>query len=451
VRVPRCCCAVRYNRGLRFSHPSLSALGHRNFRLIWIGLLLSFTGSFMQNAALLWHVSLLVPDQKGLALGAVGLAKVIPIVAFSMISGVVADAWNRRRLMLLTQTGSAVVAMALAYLAWRGITVVWPIYALAALGAAVGAFDLPARQALVPMLVPRRDLPNAISLNTIMVQLASVVGPAIGGLLIASTGLTVVYLANALSFAFVIVALLMMRGVPERPDQSSARDDISWRAAREGLRFVFRSPLIRSTMLLDFFATFFSSATALLPIFAQDVLHVGARGYGWLYAAPAVGATMMSAAMVLLTERIERRGQALLWAVAIYGLATIGFGLSRSFWITFACLAATGVADTVSMVIRNVVRQLETPDRLRGRMTGVNMMFFNGGPQLGEIEAGAVANWLGAPFSVITGGIGCLLATGWVAAVTPQLRRYRAPSLDAMNAVAAADSPRTEQGDSASG
>jgi len=136
----------------------------------------------------------------------------------------------------------------------------------------------------------------------------------------------------------------------------------------------------------------------------------------------------MSAGMVWMTERIVERGRVLLWAVAAYGLATIGFGFSRSFWLTFACLAATGAADTISMVIRNIVRQLETPDRLRGRMTGINMIFFIGGPQLGELEAGLIANWFGAPLSVITGGIGCLMATGWVAATTPDLRHYRAPS-----------------------
>jgi MFS family permease len=199
---------------------------------------------------------------------------------------------------------------------------------------------------------------------------------------------------------------------------------MSLAAIRDGLRFVFRSPMIRSTMLLDFFATFFSSATALLPIFAQDVLHVGAKGYGWLYAAPAAGAVVTSAVMVPITERIKRRGPTLLWAVSGYGLATVVFGLSRSFWLTFLCLALTGATDTVSMVIRNIVRQLETPDRLRGRMTGVNMVFFMGGPQLGELEAGAVANWLGAPISVISGGVGCLVATGWIAAATPGLRRY---------------------------
>jgi predicted MFS family arabinose efflux permease len=144
-----------------------------------------------------------------------------------------------------------------------------------------------------------------------------------------------------------------------------------------------------------------------------------------LYAAPAVGAVATSAVMVPMTDRIERRGPTLLWAVGGYGLATVIFGLSRSFWLTFCCLAMTGATDTVSMIIRNIVRQLETPDRLRGRMTGVNMVFFMGGPQLGELEAGAVANWLGAPFSVISGGVGCLLATAWVAASTPALRHYR--------------------------
>ncbi|HMB81361.1 MAG TPA: MFS transporter, partial [Vicinamibacterales bacterium] len=311
------------------SRGSFVALQHRNYRLIWIGLFVSFSGSMMQNAALLWHVSLLVsPDRKGLALGMVGLVRVLPIMIFSMISGVVADAWDRRKLMLFTQIGATIVAAGLAILAFRGVTHVWPIYLLAALGSSVGAFDLPARGALVPTLVPREHLPNAISLNTIMFQTASVVGPSLGGILIANTGVGWVYVANAVSFAFVIVALLMMRDVPAHPtSETGSRDDVSLHAALEGLRFVFRSPLIRSTMLLDFFATFFSSATALLPIFAQDILHVGAKGYGWLYAAPAVGAMVMSGVLVTMVDRIERRGLTLLWAIAGYGLATVVFGI----------------------------------------------------------------------------------------------------------------------------
>jgi MFS family permease len=410
----------------------LGALRHRNFRLIWWGLLLSFTGSFMQSAAILWHVSLLVPDERrALALGLVGLARIGPVLVFSLISGVAADALNRRRLMIATQSLLAALAAVLAALTIRGLTAVWPIYALAAVSSAVGAFDLPARQALVPTLVPREDLPNAISLNTIATQTASVAGPALGGLMIASANVGWVYAVNAVSFLFVIGALLLMKGEGEAHlaarddgDSSVRRGDFTVSAALEGLRFVFRAPLIRSTMLLDFFATFFSSATALLPIFAQDVLHVGARGYGWLYAAPAVGAVVTSGIMVRAVNRIDRRGLVLVGAVLVYGAATVVFGLSTAFWLTFACLALTGAADTVSMVFRNLIRQLETPDHLRGRMVGVNMVFFMGGPQLGELEAGLVANWLGPVVSVVSGGLGCLASTLWISASTPALRAY---------------------------
>jgi MFS family permease len=292
-----------------------------------------------------------------------------------------------------------------------------------------GAFDGPARQALVPNLVPREHLANAISLYAIMLQVASVAGPSIGGILIATLGVGWVYAVNAVSFAFVIVALLMMRDVPGR--DASRPGEVSVGAIREGLDFVFANPIIRSTMLLDFFATFFSSATALLPIFAQDILHVGARGYGWLYAAPSAGAAVASLVMVRSIEEIDRRGLVMLWSVVMYGLATVLFGVSQFFWLTFLCLALTGAADMVSTVLRNVVRQLETPDHLRGRMIGVNMVFFMGGPQLGELEAGSVAQWIGAPLSVITGGLGCLIATGWIAARTPALRHYHRASVDA--------------------
>jgi MFS family permease len=405
------------------------ALRHRDFRLLWAGLLLSFTGTFMQAAAVLWHVSLLVPDNKrALALGFVGLARIGPVLFFSLISGVAADAWNRRTLMLITQSVMALLAGVLAFLTLRGLHSVWPIYALAACSSAVGAFDLPARQALVPTLVPRAHLPNAISLNTMAAQTASVAGPALGGLMIAWVNVGWVYAVNAVSFLFVIAALAAMRGQGSTHVEGIGgrdRGEFTLAAALDGLRFVFRAPLIRSTMLLDFFATFFSSATALLPIFAQDVLHVGARGYGWLYAAPAAGALLASAVMVRAVDSIRERGRVLIGAVIGYGLATVAFGVSKIFWLTFACLAATGAADTVSMVYRNLIRQLETPDSMRGRMIGVNMVFFMGGPQLGELEAGLVANWLGPVVSVVSGGLGCLLTTIWISAATPELRRYR--------------------------
>jgi MFS family permease len=404
----------------------LIALRHRNFRLLWIGLLVSFSGTFMQSAAVLWHVSVLVPsERRAIALGLVGLVRIVPVILFSLVSGVAADAFDRRKLMLVTQTIMAILAALLAILTFRGLTAVWPIYLLTAVSAAAGAFDLPARQALTPNLVPREHLPNAITLNSIMLQTASVTGPAVGGLLLATQGVGWVYTVNAVSFLFVIGALLAMD--PPRHDETAPADrsNFTVSAALEGLKFVFRAPLIRSTMLLDFFATFFSSATALLPIFAQDILHVGARGYGWLYAAPAAGALLTSAIMVRVVDWIERRGEVLIGAVAIYGLATVAFGFSRVFWLSFLCLAITGAADTVSTTFRNLIRQLETPDRLRGRMMGVNMVFFIGGPQLGELEAGLVANWLGAVVSVVTGGLGCVAATAAIAGVTPALRAYR--------------------------
>ena len=389
-------------------------------------------GSMMQSAAILWHVSLLVPpSHRGMALGMVGLVRVVPIIVLSLIAGVVADAVDRRRLLIVTQSGMALSAAILAWVTFKGVHALWPVYVLASLGAAFGSFDGPARQSLIPNLVPRDHLPNAISLNTIMFQIAAVLGPALGGLVIGTLGVGWAYALNALSFLFVIGALIAMRDVPKRAGDGTAR--ITFSAAGEGLRFVFRAPLIRSTMLLDFFATFFASATALLPIFAQDILHVGARGYGMLSAAPSVGALITSAILVRRIDDIQRRGQVMLWSVAGFGVATIAFGLSRSFWLTFACLALTGVTDTVSMVIRNIIRQLNTPDALRGRMTSVNMIFFMGGPQLGELEAGMVAQGLGAPFAVISGGVACVVATAWIAARTPRLRAYRHES-DAVEA-----------------
>jgi len=404
-------------------HFHLPALRHRNYRLLWIGQLISVSGTMMQTAAILWHVSLLVPaDRKGLALGLVGLVKVVPIVAFSLFSGVVADVIDRRRMMLVTQTTMAGLATILAVLTFQGLRSVWPIYVLAALTSAASAFDAPARQSLIPNLVPREHLPNALSLNSIVFQAASVAGPSLAGLVIGVGGVAWAYAINALSFVAVIVGVLLMRDV--QGSAASEASEISWGAAKEGIRFVFASPMIRSTMLLDFFATFFASATALLPIFAQDILHVGAHGYGLLYAAPSAGALVASLGMIRAVDAIRHRGRTLLWAVAGYGAATVIFGFSRSFWLTWGCLAASGAFDTVSTVFRNVIRQLETPDHLRGRMVGVNMVFFMGGPQLGELEAGMVANWWGAAWSVVSGGIGSLIATSWIAATTPALRRY---------------------------
>jgi MFS family permease len=240
-------------------------------------------------------------------------------------------------------------------------------------------------------------------------------------------------LINAVSYLAVIVALLLMGPVPQvltGAGMPSLFNRTLASSVKEGLRFVVRQPIILSSMLLDFFATFFSTATALLPKFAGEILAVGPVGYGWLAAAPSFGAITV-AVFLAFRRTIRRQGRVLLVAVMGFGLATVVFGLSRAFWLTFAALALTGATDGLSTIIRNTIRQVQTPDNLRGRMTSVNQLFFMGGPQLGEMEAGLVAQWLGVPFAVISGGIGCMLSVVAIAARYPALRRYRGdePSL----------------------
>ena len=382
------------------------------------------SGTMMQNAAILWHIALLAPPGwKALSLGLVGLARIGPILVFGLWSGVMADAVDRRKLMLVAQVVMMLAATVLALVTVTGRANAWVILVIAGIGAAAGASDGPARQALLPSLVPLEHLPNAIGLNSILYQTASILGPTLAGVALAMTSVATVYALNAVSFLTTISAILLMRDLPSR--SLPERGAISLTALGEGLRFVFGAPLLRATLLLDGLATFFCSATALLPLFAQDVIQVGPRGYGWLYAAPSIGAVLSSAVMVRLVSRIRRRGVVLLSAVAVYGLATIVFGLARTFWPMFLALAATGSADTVSAVLRNVVRQFETPDRLRGRMVGISMLFFMGGPQLGEFESGIAAQWLGAGPAVIVGGVASLLTTAWIAWRSPALRAYR--------------------------
>ena len=403
------------------------ALKHPRFRYLWLGLLISMAGSQMQLWAIFWHIRTLT-DQP-IALGGVGLARILPVIIFSLIGGAIADTLNRRRIMLVTQVSLAMVALALGWLTLQGeINLVW-IYALTALQAVAAAFDLPARQALVPNLVPARDLPNAFSLNSIAAHSGSIIGPALSGLVIAGWGLSYVYLINAVSFLAVILALLLIGPVQQesRPGTQAAgsgrRPLVSLEAIKEGIAFIVGHPLILPTMLMDFFATFFSSANTLMPIIAVDILNVGAIEYGWLSAAQAIGA-VTAALIISQISQIRRQGPLFLMAVVSFGLATIFFGLVRSFWLAMLALVLIGAADAVSTIIRNTIRQLRTPDYIRGRMTSINQIFFTGGPQLGEVEAGAVAQFFGAPVAIVTGGIGCLIAVGVIAHRWPQLRTY---------------------------
>jgi len=394
------------------------SLKHRRFRLLWLGMLFSIAGSRMQFWALLWHIRTLT-DQP-IALGGIGLARILPVIVFSLIGGAVADVVDRRRVMFITQSVMALVAVALGWFTATGRITVWHIYALTAIQAVAMAFDLPSRQSLVPNLVPVRDLPNAFSLQSIAFQAGSIIGPALSGLIIGYLGQAEVYYLNALSYLGVLYALLRIGRVPQQVAEQSR---VSLAAIKEGVQFIWNQPIILSSMLLDFFATFFSSANALLPIFARDILHVGALEYGWLSAAQSIGATA-AAVIISQMDEIRRQGPVLLISVVIFGIATVGFGLSRHFWLTMGMLALIGASDSVSMIIRNTIRQLQTPDHLRGRMTSVNQIFFMGGPQLGEVEAGLVAQFFGAPVAVVSGGLACVLAVGWIARRWPQLRRY---------------------------
>jgi MFS family permease len=401
------------------------ALRHRDFRLLWLAQLVSITGSQMQVVAINWHVYLLTKSP--LALGLVGLVRVVPIVLCSLIGGVVADAIDRKRLMMITQTVMLVSAAILAGITASGLDAVWPIYLLTAIGSAAVAFDNPARQAMLPTLVPAADFSNAVSLGLVVFNSAMIVGPALAGLLLSRHGPALIYAINAASFLAVIIALLFIHasGRPESGGQVAAK--VSFAALGEGLRFVWRTPIIVQTMTLDFIATFFASATALLPIFAAEILRVGARGLGLLAAAPATG-SVITGLVIARRGTLRRQGKLVLVSIAIYGAATIAFGLSRWFWLSFVMLAVTGAADTVSTVLRQTIRQLVTPDHLRGRMTSVNMIFFMGGPQLGEMEAGAVAALIGATLSVVTGGVGCLIAAAIAGFTARSLLRYEGHS-----------------------
>ncbi len=413
----------------------LVALQHRDFRLLWFGQLISMTGSQMQLTAVNWHIYELLkgstytlqvlghPIQLGaeaLGLGTLGLVRVIPIIVFALLGGMLADAQDRRKLMLWTQSTAAVIALALALLTFTGRDTVPLIYLLTAAGAATTAFDNPARQSLVPNLVPREHLTNAVSLNTVMWQLATIIGPTLAGIMIGAVPIGWIYVVDALSFVAVLVALLMMH---YRGRVAAQSNGLGWKALVEGLRFVYGSRLVWSTMLLDFLATFFSSARTMLPVVAGEILRVGPEGYGLLSTAQSVGA-VIAGAIVSLRRDIYHQGVVLLVSVAIYGLATALFGLSTVFALSYLLFALTGAADTVSTVIRGSLRQLVTPDHLRGRMTSVNMIFFMGGPQLGELEAGLVGSVWGVPFAIVSGGVATVLLTLWIAWKYPRLRNY---------------------------
>lgn len=400
------------------THP-FTSLKYRDYRLMWIGQGISQLGTQMRIAAIGWQIYLLTHD--AFQLGLIGIFRVVPLVLCALIGGSAADALDRRKLLIITETALLLFSTTLAVVTFTGAVSVWWIYGLTALTSAANAFENPTYRALVPSLVPRKHLPNAISLNTLNWQTASVIGPGLAGMLIALIGVQGVYILDAFSYCAVIISILLMH---HRATVRSGQK-VSLEAAMEGLRFVWKQKILISSMLLDFFATFFGMATTLLPIFATDVLHVNEIGFGVLSASTAMGATLASFILAWFQlSRVRHPGIILLIAVFFFSFFTILFGLSTSFPFSVLCLALVGVSDTVSMVLRQTISQLVTPDEMRGRMQSVNMIFFASGPQLGEVEGGIVARWAGAPFSLISGGIACAILVLGVAIFSRQLRNY---------------------------
>lgn len=396
------------------------ALKHRRFFLIWLGLMISIAGTQMQNAAIHWHIRELSATPDPLALGGIGLARILPVIVFSLFGGVIANSFNRRTILYITQSLMALTALGLTWLTFAGHIQIWQIYLFTAIQAAAVAFDGPARQAMIPNLVPAQDLPNAFSLTSIAFNTGAILGPVLSGIVIATLGQAYTYLFNAISFLAVIIALLLIGDIQQDLHKASG---ISLSAIGDGIRFIFARKIIFSTMVMDFFATFFASANTMMPIVARDILQVGEVGYGWLVSAQSMG-SVTAGLIISQMPVVRKQGPTFLISVAVFGLATVLFGLSNSFAWAFIALVMIGAADTVSTIIRNTIRQLQTPDHIRGRMTSINQIFFQGGPQLGEVEAGIAAAAFGVPFAIVSGGIGTILAAWLIMLKWPMLRTY---------------------------
>jgi len=397
------------------------AFHHRRYVLFWFGLALAWAGTQMQFWTLLWHIRDL--STLPLALGAVGFIRLAPTLLLSLFAGVIADRFRRRRVLIVTQSALLLIALLLAILTLGNQINLWVIYIIIAAQSTVLTFGLPASESLIPNLVPPQDLPNAFSLSILAFQIGAFAGPTFSGLAIDRFGVVGPYLISLLGSGCMLLVLFSIGPVSQKmslPKRAGFdRDAIS-----EGVRFTFRHPLILSSMLLDFFVTFFTRADTLMPIFARDILFVGPVAYGWLSAAQSLGASIASL-ILSQVKSLPRQGVFLFVSVTLVGIATIVFGSSGVFALSMAALTLVGASDAVSSVIRNTIRQIQTPDQLRGRMVSVNQIFFMGGPQLGELRAGLLGQWIGVPLAVASGGVACLIAVGLIAARWPELRRYQ--------------------------
>jgi MFS family permease len=391
-----------------------AAFRSRDFALYCAGRFLSGAAIQAQNVAVGWLVYDLTRDP--FALGLVGLATFLPAVALALVTGHAADRLDRRLVLLVCYGICTLTALGLLLCAWSGSRQVWPIYLLVLAFGAARAFANPAGQALVPNLVPPAQLGNAVAWNSSAWQTATVVGPALGGVLYALGG-AVAFAAAASCFALTAGLVAAIRPRPA----GAPREKASWASLLAGVRFIRSRPVVLGAISLDLVAVLLGGATALLPVYARDVLQVGPWGLGLLRGMPALGAVAMA---LLLAHRPLRRhtGRRMFQAVAVFGLATVGFGLSTSLPLSLACLLVLGAAGMVSVFIRQTLVQLETPDAMRGRVAAVNSAFIGASNELGEFESGTLAALVGAVPAVVAAGLGTLLVAGLWARWFPALR-----------------------------
>jgi len=393
----------------------IAALRQPGYLLFLTGSLLSNTGNQMRTVAVGWEVY--QRTHLPLSLGIVGLVLALPVILLALPAGVAADRYSRKLIIMLSQAGLAMSGLGMAWVSYTGEPIGWLYFFLLGTGI-FRALGWPASTAIVVGLVPKHVFPNAAMWRSVGFQLAATVGPLAGGFLLAWWSPALIYLLDAMSSVVLILCLLGVRP----SGQSRVVEPRSWQSLVEGVRYLRRQPIILSTMTLDMVAVLFGGVTALLPIYASDILHVGATGFGWLRAMPSVGAIAMS---LMLASRppMKRAGPLLLWAVTAFGVATIVFALSTSFALSLATMFILGAADNISVVIRATVLQLLTPDSMRGRVSAVSVIFIGTSNEIGEFESGLVAQWLGVVPTATIGGMMTLVTVGVVTVIWPQLVR----------------------------
>jgi MFS family permease len=390
----------------------------RDYRWLWSGQVVNGIGNQITRIALPYQVYVLTGST--LAIAALTLFQLIPILLFALGAGSLADAIDRRRLLMVTQAGLAACSLVLVVLALQGSPSLPALFAVAFLAAGLSSVDQPARASSIPRLVPAERLPSAIALNQLNYQMASIVGPAVGGILIATVGLAGAYAVDLVSFVASLIALVAIQPLP--PIGVVTRPGLD--AIREGLRFARRRRAILGTFVIDFNAMVFGMPTSLFPVLALDVFQTGAAGFGLMAAAPAAGA-FLGALFSGWVKSVQQTGRAILVAVLAWGLAITAFGLvTVSFPLALICLAIAGAADVFSAVFRSSLVQLETPDNLRGRVTSIHILVVTSGPRLGDIEAAVVAAITTPQFAVVSGGLLCVAGVGVVARRFPELAHH---------------------------